>query len=49
MVRVAGQFFWSVQEEKARSRGEAEKYQPTTPAFSSEDGNKTEGMLSHTK
>ncbi len=49
MVCVAGRFFWSVQEEKARSRGEAEKYQPTPAAFGSEDVHKTEEMLSHTK
>jgi hypothetical protein len=49
MVCVAGQFFWSVQEGKARSRGEAKKYQPITPPFSSEDVHKTGEMLSHTK
>ncbi len=49
MVRVAGRFFWSVQEEKVLSRGEVERYQPTNAAFSSEAVYKTEEMLSHTK
>ncbi len=42
---VAGRFFWCVQEEKAPSRGEAQKYQPTTAAFSNENVDKTEEML----
>ena len=42
---VAGRFFWCVQEEKAPSRGEAQKDHSTTPACSSEDVDKTEEIL----